>query len=83
MSLAGFACAWHYRRKISTDPWAACSYVSWPFISAGFMVFIALYSLPTFDLTTTIIGIGGLFIGLIPFILGRYRIGNSEIADQS
>jgi amino acid transporter len=86
MSLAGFACAWHYRRKISTDPWAACSYVIWPFISAGFMVFIALYSLPTFDLTTTIIGIGGLFIGLIPFIFGRYRIGNSatsEIADQS
>jgi len=73
MSLAGFACAWHYRYKLSANISAAFSYVIWPFISASFMVFIGLYSLPTFDLTTTFIGIGGLLIGLIPFWLGRDR----------
>ena len=77
MSLAGFACAWHYRNKLSADILEACSYVIWPLISAGFMVFVALYSLPTFDLTTTFIGVGGLLIGLIPFMMGRYRIGSS------
>ncbi len=74
MSLAGFACAWHYRYKISANITATFSYVIWPLISASFMVFIGLYSLPTFDLTTTCIGIGGLLIGFIPFWLGRYRV---------
>ena len=37
------------------------------------MVFIAIYSIPTFDKVTLIIGIGGLLIGFIPLILGRMR----------
>lgn len=78
MSLAGFACAWHYRYKKSAGLVASFSYVIWPLTSAIFMVFIALYSLPTFDLTTKLVGIGGLLIGFIPFIIGRYRVFGDE-----
>ena len=48
MSLAGFACAWHYRAQLKGDWHAAVSHVIWPFLAAVFMVFIAIYSIPTF-----------------------------------
>ncbi len=73
MSLAGFACAWHYRGKLKTGLYNATSYVLWPLLAALFMVFIALYSIPTFDTLTNILGIGGLLIGFIPLLLGRWR----------
>jgi heme/copper-type cytochrome/quinol oxidase subunit 2 len=73
MSLAGFACAWHYRLKLRTNPMAAMTYVIWPLLSAAFMVFIAIYSVQTFDLLTNIIGLGGLLLGFIPLYLNRMR----------
>lgn len=77
MSIAGFACAWYYRNKLSSGVGTAISYVIWPAFSASFMVFIALYSAQGFDLTTNIIGIGGLLIGFIPLFLGRIRQANT------
>jgi amino acid transporter len=73
MSLAGFACAWYYRLKLRTNPMAAMTYVIWPLLSAAFMVFIAIYSMQTFDLLTNIIGLGGLLLGFIPLYLNRMR----------
>lgn len=73
MGLAGFACAWHYRNKLKTGPGQAISYVVWPFASAAFMVFVALYSIPTFDTLTVLIGVGGLAIGFLPLLLSRRR----------
>ncbi|RUR12420.1 APC family permease [Legionella sp. km772] len=71
-SLTGFACAWHYQKT-----WTLLSelliYVVWPIFSAIFLVFIALYSIPSFDLPTIVIGIGGIVIGFIPFLLGKKR----------
>lgn len=66
-SLTGFACTWYYRflwRNIAE----LLSYVIWPLFSSIFLVFIALFSIPTFDLITNLIGIGGLLIGVVPFI---------------
>ncbi len=77
MSLAGFACAWHYRQKIHAGVGNAISYVIWPFLSGAFMVFIALYSIPTFDLLTNFLGAGGLLIGFIPLFLNQRRRGSS------
>jgi hypothetical protein len=37
------------------------------------MVFLGLYLLPTFDVMTTIIALGGLLIGIIPLTLGMLR----------
>jgi amino acid transporter len=73
MSLAGFACAWHYRNKLKRGIYSAISYVLWPLFAALFMVFIALYSIPTFDKVTNIIGIGGILLGFVPLFLGRFR----------
>ena len=76
MSLAGFACAWHYRNKLKDGAYNAISYVLWPLLAALFMVFIALYSIPTFDAITTIMGIGGILIGFVPLLLGDLRRAN-------
>ncbi len=73
MSLAGFACAWHYRTKLREGAFNAVSYVLWPLFAACFMVFIALYSIPTFDWITNLMGLGGILIGFIPLYLGGLR----------
>lgn len=77
MSLAGFACAWHYRDKLKCGVYNAVSYVLWPLFAAVFMVFIALYSIPTFDAITNIMGIGGILVGFVPLLLGELRRGNN------
>ena len=73
MSLTGFACAWHYRDKLRQGAYNAVSYVLWPLFAALFMVFIALYSIPTFDSITIMMGIGGILLGFIPLFLGGLR----------
>jgi hypothetical protein len=73
MSLAGFACAWHYREKLTRGAYSAVSYVLWPLLAALFMVFIAVYSIPTFDTVTNVMGIGGILVGFVPLIVGRSR----------
>jgi amino acid transporter len=79
MSMAGFACAWHYREKLNaTSLTNKVSYVLWPFLSAAFMVFVAIYSaISSFDALTNIIGIGGLLLGFIPLALCKQRGGIS------
>jgi hypothetical protein len=77
MSLAGFACAWHYREKLKRGAYDAVSYVLWPLLAALFMVFIALYSIPTFDTITNIMGIGGILVGFAPLLLGDLRRENN------
>jgi len=77
MSLAGFACAWHYRERLANGAYDAISYVLWPLLAASFMVFIALYSIPTFDAVTNILGVGGILVGFVPWLLARLRRGKS------
>ena len=77
MSLAGFACAWHYRDKFRSGVYNAISYVFWPLLAAIFMVFIAIYSIPTFDAVTNVLGVGGILVGFVPLLLGRSRRGES------
>jgi amino acid transporter len=69
MSLTGFACAWHYRDKLKEGVFAAFYCVLWPLASALFMVFIAIYCVPTFDRITNIVGIGGILLGFVPLLL--------------
>ena len=76
MSLAGLACAWHYRKMLSGGIKPAMSHVVWPALGGLFMIFIAVYSIPTFDTVTNIIGIGGILIGFIPLMLGRMRVAS-------
>jgi amino acid transporter len=69
--LAGFACAWHFRHKAMTGIGPFILLLLWPVLSASFLVFIAFYSIPTFDLITVLIGIGGIVVGVIPMALNR------------
>ena len=72
-SLAGFACAWHFRATAFASADRFVFLFLWPALSALFLVFIALYSIPTFDLLTNVVGIGGIGIGVIPFALNLRR----------
>jgi hypothetical protein len=71
MSLAGFACAWYYRKMMRGPLIPALTHIWWPLFSAAFMVFIALLSAVSFDLLTNLIGMGGLLLGFIPLLLNR------------
>jgi len=75
--LASFACAWNTRGTALKSPGALVSLVLWPVASALFLAFIAIYSIPTFDLVTNIIGIGGILVGLVPLFLNRLRVSRS------
>jgi amino acid transporter len=72
-SLAGFACAWHFRATAFSSADRFVFLFLWPVLSAIFLVFIALYSIPTFDLLTNMVGLGGIAVGIIPFLLNLRR----------
>jgi amino acid transporter len=69
-SLTGFACAWYYRTM-----WQSISelflYIIWPFTSSLFLIFIACFSIPTFDNITLLVSLGGMLFGFVPLYLNR------------
>lgn len=70
-SLTGLACAWYYRSMWRTVI-GFVSYILWPICSALFLIFIACFSVPTFDTVTNIVGFGGILIGLVPFFINTW-----------
>ncbi len=71
LSLAGFACAWHFRSMAVQWRPATLTHVVWPLFASIFLVFVALWSLPEFDVATTVVGLGGLLLGLVPLLFSR------------
>jgi amino acid transporter len=78
MSLAGFACAWFFRDRLRSGVYDAAAYVLWPAGAAFFMVFIAIWSIPTFDSVTLLVGVGGLAAGLWPLMLANRRLAKRD-----
>ena len=76
-SLAGLACVWHYRKVARDSVRNFVLLFLWPLLSALFLIFIAIYSIPTFDMITNIIGIGGIAFGVVPLLLNRWRVRRS------
>ena len=74
LGLTGLACGWHFRRRLGAGVLPALTEVLWPAASGAFMFFIAIYSIPTFDLVTNLVGMGGIAIGLVPLFLNRKKI---------
>jgi amino acid transporter len=70
-SLAALACAWHFRHIARRSFSELVLLLLWPLASALFLIFIAIYSVPTFDLTTNLVGIGGIVVGIVPYWLNR------------
>jgi amino acid transporter len=78
--LGSFACAWNSRRAVRGDPLAFVTRVLWPIASALFLAFVAIYSIPTFDLATNLIGLGGIVVGTVPLLLNRRRMAVAALA---
>jgi amino acid transporter len=74
--LTGYACTWLFRKRGMSSLKDFITLMLWPFISASFMVFITYYSMKTFDLTTTVVGVGGIVCGVIPFLLNKFSRGS-------
>ncbi len=72
--LAGLACAWHFRKQVFHSTYNLVFLVMWPLLSAAFLFYIAVYSIPTFDLATNVVGLGGIVIGIVPLLLNRRRL---------
>jgi hypothetical protein len=72
-SLAGVACMWHFRKAAFKSVDRLLLLFLWPSASAAFLTFIALCSIPTFDLTTNVVGLGGIAIGTVPRAINRAR----------
>lgn len=71
--LSGYACVWYFRKQAMKGIGNFFLLCLWPALSASFLVFIACYSIPTFDTVTIMIGIGGIAVGIIPMMLNRLR----------
>jgi len=82
--LAGLACAWHFRKQALTGFGQFIFLLAWPLLGVGFCLLIAVYNVPTFDLTTNLVGIGGIAIGIVPYFWSRSRARRSDaIAPRS
>ena len=74
LGLTGVACGWYYRKVLTQGPWAVVTHVIWPVASGLFLFFIAVYSIPTFDWATNVVGMAGILIGIVPLLLNRKMI---------
>lgn len=75
-SLAGVAWLWLFRSKIFHSWFNFIFLGCWPFFSVLFLASIGCYSIFTFDLITTVIAIGGVAIGIVPYTWNRLRKNN-------
>jgi amino acid transporter len=65
--LAGLVCAWVYRDSLKESVGTFIAYVVFPALSAVALISLGLYAISTFNMTTKIVGIGGLLIGIVFF----------------
>ncbi|MBV8455807.1 MAG: APC family permease [Acetobacteraceae bacterium] len=72
--LAGLACAWHFRKQALTGLGQFIFLLAWPLLGVGFCLFIAVSNVPTYDTTTNVVGIGGIAIGVVPYLWSRTRL---------
>jgi amino acid transporter len=69
--LTGLACAWYFRAEALTGIGKFAFLLVWPLLGVGFCFAIVIYSVPTFDLTTNILGAGSIAIGIAPYLWSR------------
>jgi len=73
-SLAGLACAWHFRTQALTGLGRFVFLLAWPLLGVSCCLFIAVCNVPTYDLTTKVLAIGGIAIGIVPYLWSRSRL---------
>lgn len=77
--LAGLVCAWVYRDSYRESPARFLQYAVAPALSAIMLMTLGIYAISTFNVTTRIVGIGGLIVGVLFFRPGGYRRGARAI----
>jgi amino acid transporter len=65
--LAGLVCAWSYRSSYQDSLATFVGYAVFPALSAMALFVLGIYAITTFNLTTQIVGVGGLLIGIVFF----------------
>ena len=70
--LTGLACAWYFRKEALNGLGRFILLFAWPLLGVAFCFAIALYSVPTFDPTTNMIGAGSIAIGVVPYLWSRW-----------
>jgi amino acid transporter len=73
-ALASLACAWHFRKQALTGLGRFIFLLAWPLLGAGFCLFVAVSNVPMYDATTKVLGIGGIAIGVLPYLWSRSRL---------
>jgi amino acid transporter len=76
-ALAGLACAWHFRKQALTGLGRFIFLLAWPLLGVGFCLFIAVSNVPTYSLTANVLGIGGIAIGIVPYLWSRCRLSRT------
>jgi amino acid transporter len=71
--LTGFACAWYYRATLFTSFRNLFMRGIWPVAAGVFLWIVAIYDIPQLGLTTDLVGLGTLVIGLVPLVYYRKR----------
>jgi hypothetical protein len=69
-----FACAWNARRSALRHSATGAMLVLWPVASAVFLAYVAVDGIPTSDVVSHMMGIGGIVVGLVPLFLNRLRM---------
>jgi amino acid transporter len=80
--LTGLACAWYFRRTALGGLGKFVFLLLWPLIGVGFCFAIALYSVPSFDLTTNLLGGGSIAAGIVPYLWRRRYVAEAEIGPE-
>jgi len=70
--LAGLVCAWLYRDSYRDSLATFLQYAVVPALSALALIALGIYAISTFNMTTRIVGIGGLIAGVLFFRPGGY-----------
>ena len=76
--LAGLVCAWSYKDAYRENISTFIGYAVFPLLSAIALFVLGIYAITTFNLTTQIVGVGGLLIGIVFFRPNGY--GKSLLA---
>jgi hypothetical protein len=70
--LAGLVCAWAYRDSYKSSMGTFIGYAVFPGLSAIALFVLGIYAITTYNLTTQIVGIGGLALGIVFWRPGGY-----------
>jgi amino acid transporter len=72
-ALAGFACAWHFRKAVRRGGQNRLNAVLIPLLSAIFVAGVGIYQLPFLGWHVASLSIGTILIGIVPYYFYRWR----------